>query len=55
MDNANLFEDTEEDFWGTVEMAHNEGMSYRDILRSLLIICEELAMKADADYYLRGG
>ena len=55
MDNANLIEETEEDFWGTIEMARKDGLSYRDVLRTLLIICEELAMKADADYYLKGG
>lgn len=50
-----LPERTEMELQTFIERTHKEGLSYWQILRVLLIECQNLYFKADAEYYLKGG
>lgn len=53
--NVYLLEKFELELWNLIEIKHNVGLTYFDILRIFIDFCQKLIIKSAAEYLRKGG
>ena len=55
IDNAYLLEKFELELWNLIEIKHNVGLTYWEILRILIDAIQKVFIKSSAEYLSKGG